>query len=245
MTKNEPVLKNKTIHRRAQNSPLRHPAWNLWQGLLVILFVNIIEWPLGWLQTPANLDTLKDFLRFNGVGFGETFLYLFGVYILLRILGKNFSDVGFRRCRLAFLFLGAFMGLFLFLSVGFLGTILTRLLGTPAPQSFAEAVNGNNSSLGFILLLILGGVAAPLKEEVIFRGIIYPPLRQSYGKGKAILYTGIFFAALHLDLVRFLPLFIGGIILTWLYERTESLWPSIIAHGTWNTLMALALWIQK
>lgn len=80
---------------------------------------------------------------------------------------------------------------------------------------------------------------------MFFRGLIYPPLRQVLGRGKGILLTGLFFASLHLEIIRFLPLFIGGVVLTWLYERSSSIWPAIVAHGTWNILMALALWIQR
>ena len=95
------------------------------------------------------------------------------------------------------------------------------------------------------LLAVLGGVVAPIKEEMLFRGLMYPPLRQALGKGRGMLLTGLFFATLHFDMVRFLPLFIGGVVLSWLYERSSSIWPSIIAHGTWNVLMAVALLVQR
>ena len=141
--------------------------------------------------------------------------------------------------------MGFVVGALLFLGIGLLGNLLTHLVGTPAPQSFAVAVNGVHYKWEFGLLALLGGVIAPIKEEMLFRGLMYPPFRQSLGKGKGMLLTGLFFAAFHFDAVRFLPLFIGGIVLTWLYERSSSIWPTIVAHGSWNILMALALWIQR
>ncbi len=61
-------------------------------------------------------------------------------------------------------------------------------------------------------------------------------MRDDYGKWKGILLTGTFFAAMHFDTMRFIPLLAGGVVLTWLYEQTDSLWTSIIAHATWNML---------
>jgi membrane protease YdiL (CAAX protease family) len=53
----------------------------------------------------------------------------------------------------------------------------------------------------------------------------------------------LIFAALHFDLLRFLPLFIAAVGLTFLFEKTGSLWPGIVAHGVWNLIMLVAvLW---
>jgi len=225
--------------------PPRHPAWNIWQGLFLVALVILIEWPLGWLETPKDVDTTEGLLHFVSVGIGEAALYLAIIFLFFRLLHRPISDLGFVEARWRHLFLGVIVGIFLFVSVGALGNLLSRWIGTPAPQSFALAVDGVSYNWEFVMLLILGGIVAPLKEETLFRGLIYAPLRETYGPGKGIIFTGLFFATLHLDLVRFLPLFVGGVILTWLYERTSSIWPSIVAHGTWNILMALALWIQR
>lgn len=225
--------------------PPRRPQWNVWQGLFLLLSIYLIEFPLGWLQTPQDLDRLQGFFHFFAVGLGEVLLYFVVILGFFRLIRRPLRELGFVCPRGAYIILGIVMGIVLFISVGLLGNFLARWFGTPAPQSFTLVVKGAEYYWQFFLLLFLGGVLAPLKEEVFFRGIIYPPLRRVYGRGKGILFTAGFFALLHLDVVRFLPLFVGGIVLTWLYEKTSSLWPSIIAHGTWNLLMALALWIQR
>lgn len=247
MVRNRNVSRNRKVNKgvKRNNVPPSKPAWNLWQALFLILLITLLEWALGWLATPENLDTPQGLLHFVSVGFGEGVIYLAVIFIFMKILRRPLSELGLVRPRLGYVFLGVIMGFVLFVGVGLLGTLLARWLGTPAPQSFAEAVNGASYTWEFVLLLTLGGLVAPLKEEILFRGLVYPPLRQAYGKGKGIIYTGLFFGALHWDMVRFLPLFIGGVILTWLYERSRSIWPAIIAHGTWNVLMALALWIQR
>lgn len=225
--------------------PPRNPVWNIWQGLVLILLVTSIEWPLGWLNSQMDLNTLAGLIRFLGIGFGECLLYFFLITVFFRLLKRPLRELGFVRVKTGYLILGLITGVLLFVTVGLLGSFLTKLFGAPAPQSFTEAVTGVKYGWEYIFLVLLGGIIAPMKEEMIFRGLIYPPLRQTMGKGKGILLAGTFFATLHSDLVRFLPLFLGGIVLTWLYERTRSLWPSVLAHGTWNILMMVALILQK
>lgn len=238
-------LKHNKKAEGQQKIPPRQPVWNVWQGLFLLLLIYLIEYPLGWLRTPQDLDQLQGFLRFFAVGLGEVLLYFVVIFGFFKMIRRPLSELGFVRPRVRYVILGVVMGVILFVAVGFLGNFLASLLGTPAPQSFTLVVMGAEYNWQFFLLLILGGILAPLKEEVIFRGIFYPPLRGVYGRGKGILFSASLFALLHFDVVRFLPLFIGGVILTWLYEKTSSLWPSILAHGTWNVLMACALWIQR
>lgn len=225
--------------------PPKHPRWNVWQGLFLLLLINLIEFPLGWMKTPQDLNQMQGFLHFLAVGIGEVILYLCLLRLFMKLIHRSFRDLGFVRPHVRYLLLGLLMGVFLFITVGLLGNLLANWFGTPAPQSFTLVVKGSSSNWQVILLMFLGGVLAPIKEEAFFRGLFYPPLREMYGRGKGILLTAGFFAVLHFDVIRFIPLLIGGIILTWLYEKTSSLWPSIVAHGTWNILMALALWIQR
>ncbi len=225
--------------------PPRQPVWNIWQGLFLIALVTLIEYPLGWLETPKDLGSMRGILNFIGVGIGDVLVYFSVVWIFMRLIRRPFSDLGFVKPLKRYVVLGLIVGILLFVGIGLLGNVLTNLLGTPAPQSFAIAVKGVSYKWEFGLLTLLGGVIAPIKEEMLFRGLMYPPLRQALGKGKGMLLTGLFFAALHFDIVRFLPLFIGGVVLSWLYERSSSIWPTIVAHGTWNILMALALWVQR
>ena len=225
--------------------PPRQPAWNIWQGLLLISLVTLIEYPLGWLETPNDLDSLRGILHFIGVGLGDVLVYFGIIWIFMCLIRRPFSDLGLVKPLKRFVVLGFVVGIILFVCIGLLGSVLTHLFGTPAPQSFTVAVKGVNYQWEFGLLALLGGVVAPLKEEILFRGLIYPPLRRALGRGKGMLLTGLFFATLHFDIVRFLPLLIGGVVLSWLYERSASIWPAVIAHGTWNILMAAALWIQR
>ena len=83
----------------------------------------------------------------------------------------------------------------------------------------------------------IGGILAPVGEEIYFRGFAYPVFKKKLGVRGGILATAVFFSLLHFDAVRFLPIFIGGAGLAWLYESTGSLITPIIAHSVWNVSM--------
>ena len=77
----------------------------------------------------------------------------------------------------------------------------------------------------FVLLILV-----PVSEEMLFRGIAYVALRDRFGKIGGLLLSAIFFASLHGLVFHFVPLFLLGLGLAYLYERTHSLIPCIVAH---------------
>ena len=104
-------------------------------------------------------------------------------------------------------------------------------------QDFAKILLMVDSYGELFLAVIMGVVLAPLGEEIFFRGFFYPALRRRFGAAWGIVITALFFSALHFDLYRLLPIAVGGIGLTYLYEKTRNIWTSIIAHGVWNGIM--------
>lgn len=75
---------------------------------------------------------------------------------------------------------------------------------------------------------------APFVEEVLFRGIIYPAIKQNGYPRLAWWMTSLMFAATHSNLMTFLPLTLLALALTWLYERTNNLLAPILAHSLFN-----------
>jgi membrane protease YdiL (CAAX protease family) len=88
-------------------------------------------------------------------------------------------------------------------------------------------------------LMLLLGVAVPVGEEVYFRGVVYGGLRQRYGMGWGLLGSTLFFGAVHRQVVHFLPIALLGLIFALLYDRTESLLPSITVHAVNNIISVL------
>lgn len=228
-----------------KSTGLKDPQWNIWQVLYLILIVYLVEFVLGWLKQPDAPGSLRGFLNYLLTGFGEGLIFFIAIIIFLKVFHRPMADLGLVSINFNSVMKGLAGGVFLFFAVGLLGNVLVEYLGDPDPQSFSLVLGGANSIWQLVLLIILGGMIVPLQEEIVFRGLIYPTLRKGYGRWKGIIVSAIFFASMHFDIIRFLPLLLGGIVLAWLYEKSKSLWPSIIAHGVWNILMTFLMWFQK
>ncbi|MCH7746391.1 MAG: CPBP family intramembrane metalloprotease [Chloroflexi bacterium] len=84
------------------------------------------------------------------------------------------------------------------------------------------------------------GLWVPFTEEVFFRGFVLAGLIVPLGATRAAVVSSIIFAAAHLTLGTLVPIFVTGMLLAWLYLRTRSIWPPIIAHAAQN-LLALSV----
>jgi membrane protease YdiL (CAAX protease family) len=87
--------------------------------------------------------------------------------------------------------------------------------------------------------LTMGAAAvllAPVAEEVMFRGILYPVIKQFGGPQLALWAASLLFAAVHLNLATFVPLAFLAVVLTLLYEHTGNLLAPIMAHVLFNAL---------
>ena len=104
---------------------------------------------------------------------------------------------------------------------------------------FYDSSSSKDPLILFLLFISLS-VAAPIFEEIVFRGYILQKLRKSFSDIFSILLSGILFGTAHWSIFAPFDLYqtgaatIGGFLYAWLTIRTESLWPSIIAHSLWN-----------
>ena len=87
---------------------------------------------------------------------------------------------------------------------------------------------------------LVGILFAPFVEEIFFRGFVFQGFRQKYGWVSAMLLSALIFAAAHLDPVALIPTFVLGLVLAYLYHRSNSLWPGIILHFLVNGLSLCA-----
>lgn len=121
--------------------------------------------------------------------------------------------------------------------------VVQSLAGGPMenPQIELLAPAGFSWS-AYLLILLLAGALAPLVEEVAFRGLFYGWLRTRLGVMPASLISAGGFAVLH-GIPSLAPaLFVIGLMLAAIYERSGSLWPAIVLHGTFNALMTTLLY---
>ncbi|RAK70720.1 hypothetical protein DLM85_01910 [Hymenobacter edaphi] len=73
-------------------------------------------------------------------------------------------------------------------------------------------------------------VAAPVLEELLFRGVLLPGLLRNYGPARAILQSGLVFGVFHLNPAQALSAGLLGLLLGWVYWRTDSLLACMWLH---------------
>lgn len=81
------------------------------------------------------------------------------------------------------------------------------------------------------------GLLAPLAEELVFRGAILRALLRWNSKSwLAIIISAIFFSAAHMNPAQIPHTLLVGILLGWLYYRTNSIVPGVVYHWVNNTV---------
>jgi membrane protease YdiL (CAAX protease family) len=85
-----------------------------------------------------------------------------------------------------------------------------------------------------ILMAFAAVIVAPICEEVVFRGYLYPAAKRFAGPWVAALCTALMFSAAHGSMAALLPLFVFGLVLVALYEFTGSIWAPVAAHFLFN-----------
>ena len=83
-------------------------------------------------------------------------------------------------------------------------------------------------------------VLAPVLEELLCRGILLESLRARYGVITALWASSLFFAVMHLHVTLAVNALVLGLILGFIYLRTDSLYATILLHG-FNNAIAMTL----
>jgi membrane protease YdiL (CAAX protease family) len=100
----------------------------------------------------------------------------------------------------------------------------------PEPQAAEQALSVIDPWLAVGAIVIL----APIAEEVFFRGVVFNALLRERGRRWAFIGSSALFAAIHLSLVALVPIFLLGLALAWVYDRTRNLLAPIAMHVVVN-----------
>lgn len=89
------------------------------------------------------------------------------------------------------------------------------------------------------LQILAIGIAAPIAEELLFRGIIYRRLRIGFNIFIAALISILIFGAMHGNLLQAIYAILLGMLLIWVYERFARIEASILVHMSANCMSLL------
>jgi membrane protease YdiL (CAAX protease family) len=94
----------------------------------------------------------------------------------------------------------------------------------------------------FALVVVAAAVVAPIAEEIYFRGYVFRAYYEQKGALQAYVFSAALFALVHLNLPAFFPIFAVGLFLAYVYRRTNSILPGMLAHAINNALAFSALY---
>ena len=111
--------------------------------------------------------------------------------------------------------------------------------GGDGKQAVVRAFEESDDPVILILLTVMAVIVAPVTEEIIFRGYLYPVARRYAGRIAAMLATSLIFAAVHYNAVGMIPLAFLSLIMTLAFERSGSIWMPIGIHMLFNGMTVL------
>ncbi len=217
-------------------------------------------------RTVAVLATMAVFLAFLvaglmvqplnvafGIWFTEIFVFLGLGWFVLRATGRNPGRyTGLASPALAPAVFGFLLGTVNFFAVVAPIQFLSQLA---MPKEWREIYNmagifQGQTQLELALVVLGVSLTAPVCEEFFFRGILLRGLKLSRfayddASWRAILLSAIIFSAFHMDPVGFLARVELGVVFGWLFLRTGSLWPGIMAHAANNLVSTVLFFAAK
>jgi len=111
----------------------------------------------------------------------------------------------------------------------------------PVPDGMEDIFVTETSEFGFfgILTIVL---AAPVLEELIFRGIVQEGLMHRLRPIGAIALTSLLFAFIHFNPWQFTTALIMGLFIGWIYYYTRDILLAIGVHFINNLFVVVIMW---
>lgn len=113
------------------------------------------------------------------------------------------------------------------------------------PVHDIEKALPNLGIFGLILAVLGVGISAPFGEEMLFRGFAFNTLKRRCGLPIALIGSALLFTLPHSYGFGLVPVFAMGLLLAWSYNNTGSLWTTIFAHATNNTVSVLVAFLFR
>lgn len=208
---------------------------------VVVVIVTVIALNVG---DPAEDSSAALAVAVATLGFS---IWL-GTAVLIIATTRNvtLSELGFRPLRGAAMLwpIGAWVGglvivvvygLIVLAAQELFGQDLSRLTeGNPLPDT--EAMT---DTVWFVLGLSVV-VAAPIGEELFFRGLIFRAIAARWGLIVGMLISGLLFSLVHFEISVVLPFWGIGMLFAYSYYKSGSLWTPVIAHAIFNGVSFIA-----
>lgn len=227
-------------------------------GAAILFLLVVLVGMAAWMAT-HQLDAVaaaRAMTSMPGVviqSVAEVFVIAYIVVLLPPVAQTSLAGLGFRKITGAQISIVVAGAVLMFVVVTPLATILQSLLHFKQPES-AIAVFAHTSGWKRAVFIFFGVVLAPAFEESVFRLVLFNAMRHWWGLWPGAIVSSVLFGLAHLQppytpamfaSITF-PLMVGGLILCWVYAKTNNAWASFLTHGGFNafTLALLLLFPQ-
>jgi hypothetical protein len=244
--------KKESLLGSVNNSSWQTP-WDgetIWQVLVGFFFISQIAFPLivlGLGLTPTQMSDIS-LLKKAIYVLVDYILIAASELLVLYFSVKSFFPLAKDWFRFQWLSNWILWGI-----GGYLVALPLVFVVSLANQLFWQGQGGSNpllflalqaqDKLVLAIFFFTASVAAPVFEEIIFRGFLLPSLTRYLPVWGAIAISSIVFAIAHLNLSEVLPLATLGIVLGVVYTRSRNLLSSILLHSLWNGGTLLSLFV--
>jgi len=123
--------------------------------------------------------------------------------------------------------------------------VVVRLHFKAEEQQVVQTLQMDPTGPGRFIFGLFTVFLVPPAEEAIFRGVFYSWAKQAGFPRLALWGTAVFFGAIHLNLISFIPLTLLAVALTLLYERTDNLLAPITTHALFNGVNFALLYLPE
>lgn len=113
------------------------------------------------------------------------------------------------------------------------GIVIEPILGLFPTEGY-DAVKDAIGLGGWAILSAV--VAAPIVEEILFRGLILESCRERFGRTTAVFVSAFLFGLIHIVPLQVVNAFVVGLILGYVYLKTGSLLSAMIIHAVNNAI---------
>ncbi len=223
-------------------------------GLVVVglIVVGVAVFFLGVPRSDFNADSASSAKSGHVLVSSQAIWSVFAMlyfFVMLRLRGSSpfWKTMGWRKLHFegqpTGVTIGRFLGAGAVLAI--MVSYASRFLGDTGELPIEEMFKARPT---VIALMAFGILVAPLVEEMMFRGFLYPLIARRFGVGSGIVVTGLLFGAMHAQQLGGawgqVSLLMGvGIILTWVRAKTGSVTASYLVHLGYNSLLFLGFFL--
>lgn len=210
--------------------------------LFFALFFITLRTPVSPVS-PVEKESAKAALSSSSIIFGSMLMLVLAGFLVLIVVGRGISAVeffGLDRLKPWKTIIWGVLGCVVCLavvipvSIIWLAEFVTPVFGVPKMQDMIIFYRETATPTDRLVIIISACIVAPLAEEIIFRGYIYPVLKRFTEPVFAAIIVSVIFALIHHNVAALAPLATLSILLIISYEVTASLWVPIAIHSLFN-----------